>query len=346
MTRPSFSRLLLIGLLLVGLLTVAWAVRQRLVPSVDIIFPSQGPAVEAVYATGIAEPVHQAKVAPLTAARLVQVLKRDGDSVQAGDILAQLDDREAQGNMAQLAAKRDYLREELARQQALVNKTFISPSALSKLAFDLKQADAALDAARRPLSETNLRAPISGIVLRQDGEVGEMIPAGQAVFWVGKLQPLRITADVDEEDILRVKTGQKALLKADGLRGQALPATVADITEKGDSLNKNYRVRLNVPDNIALRTGMTVEVNILINERQNAWLVPNTALRGDQLWAVENDKALLKPVKVGIRGQDKTEILDGVNADTAILSNPPATLQPGQSVRTVNSVAPQPSPKP
>lgn len=332
--RPISSRWLLFAIIALVLFGSAWIIRQRLVPAVDSVYPSQGPAVEAVYATGIAEPVHQAKVAPLSAARLTHVFKRDGDAVQAGEPLAQLDDREAQGNLTQLLAKRDYLREELSRQQALVSKTFISPSALSKLAFDLKQAEAALDAARRPLSETTLRAPISGIVLRQDGEVGEMIPAGQAVFWVGKLQPLRITADVDEEDILRVKTGQKAFLKADGLRGQALPATVADITEKGDSLNKNYRVRLNVPDNIALRTGMTVEVNILINERHNAWLVPNSALRGDQLWTIDQGKAVLKPVKVGVRGQDKTEILEGVDANTAILSNPPTSLQSGQSVRT------------
>lgn len=328
-TRPFlFWGLCLVALLLLGLL-----VRQRLGTAVTVAAATQGPAVEAVYATGIAEPVEQAKIGPLQAARLVRILKRDGDAVLAGETLAELDAREAQGNTALQIAKRDYLRDELKRQQALVAKHFVSASTLSKLESDLRQAEAGLAASTRPLAETKLKAPMDGIVLRQDGEAGEMLTAGQTVFWVGKLRPLRITADVDEEDILRIQPGQKALLKADGLPGQALPATVADITEKGDSLNKNYRVRLTVPENTPLKTGMTVEVNIVIAERAQVWLVPSTSLKGEQLWVAENGKAQLKPVKAGVRGQDKTEIQEGVDAGTRIILNPPATLQPGQSIR-------------
>ena len=264
----------------------------------------------------------------------MQILKRDGDTVRAGEGLAQLDSREAQGNLSQLAAKRDYLLDELTRQRALVSKGFVSASSLSKLEFDLKQSDAAIAAARRPLSETLLRSPINGIVLRQDGEAGEMVTAGQTLFWVGAPRPLRITAEVDEEDILRIKQGQTALLKTDGIKGQALPATVIEITEKGDSLNKNYRVRLSLPDDTPLKTGMTVEVNILINQHPNALLVPNGVLRTDQAWVFETGQAVLKPVKVGIRGQDKSEILYGLTLQTPILLNAPSSLKSGQAVRT------------
>lgn len=327
--RPPY---LLLGIALIC--AVAFGlIRPLFGTAVSIVSPTQGPAIEAVYATGIAEPVEQAKVAPILAARMLRILKRDGDTVQAGETLAELDAREAQGNTAQQIAKRDYLRDELKRQQALVAKSFVSASTLDKLQSDLKQAEASLAASSRPLAETRLKSPLTGIVLRQDGEAGEMLTAGQTVFWVGKLRPLRITADVDEEDILRIQPGQKALLKADGLPGQALPATVSDITEKGDSLNKNYRVRLALPDDTPLKTGMTVEVNIVIAERANTWLVPSASLKGEQLWVAEGGKAQLKPVKTGVRGQDKTEIVDGVNAETRVILNPAADLHEGQSVR-------------
>lgn len=329
-----FKRFVFVALAIVVVSLLVWGGRWRLIPEVVVAQPSRGPAVEAIYATGVVEPVLQAKIGPLAAARILRIHKRDGDMVSVGDVLAQLDGREAEGNLEQQAARRDYLRDELKRQQTLVDKGFVSPSAMSKLVFDLKQADASLAATRRPLSETALRSPMSGIVLRQDGEAGEMAASGQTLFWIGNPRPLRVTADVDEEDILRVKTGQRALLKSDGLRGQALSAQVADITEKGDSLNKNYRVRLSLPDDTPLKTGMTVEVNIIVAERADALLVPNASVRGEQVWTLSENKAVLKPAKIGVRGQDKTEILGGLMPNDVVIISPPPSLKDGQTVRS------------
>ncbi|MEY4591652.1 MAG: hypothetical protein RIR18_547 [Pseudomonadota bacterium] len=323
-----------VTILLLALVVAIGFFAQRFTPTVMTDKPSRGPAIEAVYATGVVEPVSQAKIGPLAAARILHIYKRDGDIVRAGEVLAQLDGREAEGNLEQQAARRDYLRDELKRQQALVDKGFVSPSSMSKLVFDLKQADASLAAARRPLAETALRSPMSGMVLRQDGEAGEMAGSGQTLFWIGNPRPLRITADVDEEDILRIKPGQKALLKADGLPGQALPAQVVEITEKGDSLNKNYRVRLSLPDDTPLKTGMTVEVNIIITERADALLVPNSSVRGEQVWTLVDNKVVLKPAKIGVRGQDKTEILGGLTPGDVVIISPSPSLKDGQSVRS------------
>jgi RND family efflux transporter MFP subunit len=332
-TEISKPRLLIFTLLVIfGVF--AWAVAQRLRPEVQVGYPSRGEAVEAVYATGVVEPVYQAKIGPLSAARILKIVKRDGDPVKSGEVLAQLDGREAVGNLEQQAARRDYLRDEIKRQQTLVDKGFVSASSMSKLVFDLKQADAALASSRRPLAETVLRAPIDGIVLRQDGEAGEMASVGQALFWVGSTRPLRVSADVDEEDILRVKPGQKALLKADGLNGQILLGRVQEITEKGDSLNKNYRVRLSLPEDTPLKIGMTVEVNIIIDERQNALLVPSASVKGDQIWRVVNGILTLVPVKIGVRGQDRTEILSGINLEDTIVVSPVTGLKMGQVVRS------------
>lgn len=327
---PKFLAWLLLLALLTGFgLYLAFGRGIR----VDTAQPSRGPAVEAVYATGTVEPLVMAKVAPLLAARLVAILKRDGDPVQAGEALAQLDDREARGNLEQLTAQRDYRRQDLNRQQALVKQGFVSPATLDKLKADLLQAEAALNAARRPLAETVLRAPIGGMVLRQDGEIGEMLTAGQVLFWVGAPQPLRITADVDEEDILRLAPGQKALIKADGLPGQVIEGRIGEITEKGDPINKNYRVRISLPDNTPLKTGMTVEVNVVIRETSYALLAPLASLKGKDIWTLQEDKAILVPVQTGVRGKEQVEILAGLAADATLILNPPTSLRAGDRVR-------------
>lgn len=240
MTPNLPSRLLWFALPIV-VLALALATYTRNAAKVSLVAPERGAAVEAVYATGVVEPVLMAKVAPLTAARIAEILKRDGDAVKKGEVLARLDDREAAGRSSELAARRDYLQREKARQEKLVRENFISRAGLDKIESDLAQAQAQLAAASRPLAETRLISPTDGIVLRQDGEAGEMAAVGQVLFWVGSPKPLRISADVDEEDILKVKPGLKVLVKADALPGQVIEGRVSEITEKGDSINKNYR---------------------------------------------------------------------------------------------------------
>ncbi|MBI2313440.1 MAG: efflux RND transporter periplasmic adaptor subunit [Betaproteobacteria bacterium] len=310
---------------------------DRLRLSVAVAKPARGAAVEAVYATGVVEPVNFAKVAPVATGRIKDILAKDGDKVRRGAVLAKLDDREARGNVAALAAQRDFLRQERIRQEALYRKGFISGQALERVASELKQVEAQIAAAQKPLAETTLTSPMDGVVLRQDGEPGEMVSAGQVLFWVGQPQELRITADVDEEDIPRVVPGQTALIKADAFPDQVLKGTVKEITPKGDPVNKNYRVRIALPRETVLKTGMTTEVNIVVAERQGALLIPSTALSNGHVWVVRDGKAERVAVKTGTIGHKLTEVKDGLADDAMVVAAPPAGLKPGKHVRVIDS---------
>ena len=327
------KRFLIIALLLAAAAAAAWIARERMRPEVAVAAPQRGPAVEAVYATGVVEPVRMAKVAPLAAARISQVLKRDGERVKRGAPLARLDDREARGNLENLEARRDFLAKERDRHRELYEKKFIARAVLERAESELAQAEAALAAARRPLAETVLVSPMDGIVLRQDGEAGEMVAAGQAMFWVGEPHDLRVTADIDEEDIPRIAPGQRALIKSDAFPGQALEGRVAEITPKGDSLNKNYRVRMALPHDTPLRTGMTVEVNVVVRKVDDALLVPSTAVVAGRVFVLEGGEARARPVKLGIRGARLTQIVDGLSGGEPVIANPPPDLAEGGRVR-------------
>lgn len=330
------SKLLRAAILVAVLAALAGAgvlIYNRLQLSVAVAKPARGVAVEAVYATGVVEPVNFARVAPVATSRIKDVLAKDGDKVKRGAVLAKLDDREARGNVAALAAQRDFLRQERGRQETLYKKGFISSRALERVASDLKQVEAQIAAAQKPLAETALTSPMDGVVLRQDGEPGEMVGAGQVLFWVGQPHELRITADVDEEDIPRVAPGQAALIKADAFPEQVLRGTVKEITPKGDPVNKNYRVRIALPRETVLKTGMTTEVNIVVAERQGALLIPSTALSNGHVWTVSDGRVRRTPVKTGTIGHKLAEIKEGLAEDALVVVAPPADLKPGKSVR-------------
>jgi RND family efflux transporter MFP subunit len=298
-------------------------------PPVDVVAVKRGLAVEAIYATGTVEPLRWARISPTITARLVELLVKEGDEVRAGDALARFDDGEAKARVGELKARETFLRQDLERVARLEQREFASRQSGEKARSDLGQAANARIAAEKKLGEYLLISPVSGTVLKRDGEPGEVSQPGQVLFWVGEAMPLRVTAEIDEEDIVRLKPGQKVLLKADAFPGQALESSVAEITPKGDPVNKTYRVRLALPEDTKLLIGMTVEVNVIVRETPNALLVPATALANGHVWVIKDGRLERRAVKTGALGVAEAEIIDGVAEGDVVVAQPDKTLKDG-----------------
>ena len=170
-------------------------------------------------------------------------------------------------------------------------------------------------------------------MLRRDGEPGEMVDTNQTVFWVGEPRPLRVTADVDEEDVPRVRPGMRALLKADAFPGQVFEGRLAAITPKGDPVQKTYRVRIELPPGTPLLIGMTIEANIVVRETENAVLVPVEAVRDGAVWVVEGELARRRAVEVGVTGPRLAEIRAALAPGEAVVVGPPPGLADSARIR-------------
>ena len=326
------ARIIISLLLLTLALAGAW-VWRGLPPAVAVAAATTGSAVQAVYATGNVEPVHWAKVGPALRARITAVLVEEGARVEAGQPMAQLDDREARHRAEEAEARAVFAQEELARVRALVARDVASRATLDRAEAEARAVRAVGEAAQRRMDDYVVRAPSAGVVLRRDAEVGEVVDTPAALFWIGEPKPLRITAEVDEEDIAQIREGQRALLRADAFAGQVLNATVAQITPKGDATRKAYRVRLALPEDTPLMIGMTVEANIVLRESADAVLIPPAALRGDHVFVVQGEVARRRQVTVGVQGPRAVEIRQGIAAGDVVVLDPPQGLRDGQALR-------------
>lgn len=302
---------------------------------VTLVEARRGDAAEVVYATGVVEPLKWAKVIALTRKRIVDVCYCEGKMVKAGDVLVRLDDSQEQALLAELEARRKRLQADLERITGLVSRNIAPQTQLEQTQTSLREFEARIDLAKERIDELVLRAPMEGVVLRRDGEIGEIAGTGtnDVLFWVGQPRPLRIVSDVNEEDVPRVKVGQRALLRSEGFRGKTLEATVAEITPKGDPQTKTFRVYLALPEDTPLLIGMSVEANIVTQEKKDVLLLPAEAILQDNVFTVVDGRLKRNKIETGLRGSRMVEVTGGVREGERVVSPATTQMRDGQRAR-------------
>ena len=237
-----------------------------------------GTAIQAVYATGIVEPSVSVPIAPRVAGRLVELKVDEGDAVRKGQVLARLEDTNLQKGVEQLSVQEGWTKQVYERAELMLAKGVGTTAERDKALADWQAAKAATQRSREEQKFMLLTAPDNGVVIRRDGEIGQFIAINQVLMQLATNAPLRINADVDEEDIALVKPGQRVSIRADAFPDQVFDGNVTEVTPKGDVTTRSYRVRISLPANSPLHIGMTTDTNIVVAQHDNVNLLPATAI--------------------------------------------------------------------
>ncbi len=303
---------------------------------VTAVVPKRGTAVEIVYATGAIEPVRWAKVASLIRDRIVEICDCEGKAVKKGEVLARLENKEQRAQLQELEARADYAEREADRQSKLVERGIATTKTHERVLMDLRTLQALIMVQKEKLADYTIAAPIDGVVLRRDGEVGEIAEAGQILFRIGALEPLQVVAEVNEEDVARVAIGQTVLLRTDAFLGQRLEGMVREITPMGDPIAKTFRIKVALPDDTPLKPGMSVEANVITRKKDNALLIPADAVQGKTVYVADGNKVEKRTIEVGIRGTRAVEVLSGLSKTDRVISPAVEGLKDGMRVRVVD----------
>lgn len=299
---------------------------------VEVTRPTLGPAVQAVYATGTVEGRVMFELRPRQTGRLIELLAYEGDQVEEGQTLAQLEDLEQRAGIQELEAKAEFAKINLERQSNLFRTRSVSQEAVDRAKADWDAARSALAAMIAKADYMKLVSPDRCTVIKRDGEIGQLMSPEQVVFWLMCGTDLRVTAEVDEEDIALIKPGQKVLIRADAFPGETFESVVDSITPRGDPIARSFRVRINLPEKTPLMIGMTVENNIVIRESERSLLIPASALRNLAVWTIVDGKLAKQVVSVGARSDSTVEVLSGLSQSSLVVVNPDIPLTDGDSV--------------
>jgi RND family efflux transporter MFP subunit len=286
--------------------------------------------------------VRWAKVTSVIRDRITEICDCEGKSVKKDEVLARLDDKEQIAALTELRAREEFAKRELERAANLIEKGVVSPQAHERVSMDMRSIQALILVQMEKIADRTIIAPIDGVVLRRDGEVGEIAEAGQILFRVGALKPLQVVAEVNEEDIPRVAVGQTVLFRTDAFPSRNLEGKVREITLIGDPIAKTYRIKVALPDDTPLLPGMSVEANVVTREKAGALLVPADAVSGSTVLVVENGRVHKRTIEAGIRGARAVEVVAGLTQGERVVSPVAGGLADGARVRAVEKPSPAP----
>jgi len=275
--------------------------------------------VQSVSATGKVQPEVEVKISPEVAGEIIELPVVDGMVVKKGDLLLKIkpDSYKAQLEQMQAAisgAKAINLQQkatlaktelDLKRAQDLFSKKMISESEFSvaqtardvaKSTFEssqheIERAEAASSQARDQLAKTTIYSPIDGIVTVLNSKLGERVVAtnqfaGTEVMRVADLSHMEARIDVNENDVVNVKVGQKATVTIDAYIDRKFKGTVQQIANTGKITAAgtqeevtNFEVKIRIDDHdVALRPGLSSTADIETNMVKDAIAVPMQAV--------------------------------------------------------------------
>jgi RND family efflux transporter MFP subunit len=303
--------------------------------------------------SGPVKALNSAFVKARVAGELQSLSVREGDRVQAGQLLARVDSTEYQARTLQAQqqaesakAQVDIAQRAFDNNRKLVDQGFISQTALESSSASLAAAQAsyraglaAVDIARKSLEDTALRAPITGQVAQRLAQAGERVGVDARILEVVDLSRLEVEASVAASDSMAVQVGQTVRLKVEG-SGTSYSGRVARINPSAVAGSRSVLVYLSLDSSEGLRQGLFAQGQIMLGSLKGLAL-PVSAIRTDKpqpyVQVVQSGKIAHQTVTLGERGEAAgvpMVMVTGLSEGSQVISGSVGALRAGTAIKS------------
>ena len=289
---------------------------------------------ETISAVGTVEAWHDVTLSAEASGKVVEICANEGDRVKREDVIIKLDDElrclaAVQAKAQVLMAKANFqkAKRDLKRSEDLFGTEDISESQieLARLQAEtaeagLKSAEVALKMALRQLADTEIKSPIDGKVAVRYVDVGELVAPGTPIATVVDLSRVKAKIGVSEQEIAKIKTGQKAYLSVDAYPDERFEGEVSNVGLKADLQTRSFPIEIEVPSNSGekLKPGMIARVKVDVKTYANVLLIPQDAVLDESeekvVYVVRSDKAAKRSLLLGRRWDERVVVERGLEA--------------------------------
>lgn len=202
----------------------------------------------------------------------------------------------------------------------------------------ITQAEAALQQARVNLADATIRAPFSGIVTRKHVDEGAFVGPAVPLFRLADVSRVEIVGNIAGRHLPKIRTGEtRAVLEVDAYPGKTFEGTVSRVRPELDRLTRTAAVTVRVPNpDRELLPGMYARTNILLEERRNVPVVPESALVSQEdktlAYVVENGKINIREVETGLIEGEMHEVVNGLRPGETVVVRGHRLLSDGMTV--------------
>ncbi|MFP4681257.1 MAG: efflux RND transporter periplasmic adaptor subunit [Chitinispirillaceae bacterium] len=305
MTKRRRNILTVLGVAVVLFVVLILVAGQDRRPEVRLAQVVLGNLVSTVNATGVVQPATEVQISSAVAGSVERLPVSEGDTVDRGDLLIQLEQQEFEAALQRAQAALDAAQSALAQsrtqferarqlfEQELIAQQEFEAARAQYLAdrARVREARANVEQARRQLDETTITSPLSGVVTELNVEEGEQVVPGQlnvpgtVLLTVANLSQMQVEAEVSESEVAKISVGQSAVIEVEAFAGRTFRGEVVEVgfspeTAEGAAEGAvNYSVSVGFMDTAAqLKPGMTAYADIVTARRDSVLMVPIQAV--------------------------------------------------------------------
>lgn len=399
--------IIIILIIVVAVLAIGMYMSKKIAKSnegteVEITAITTSAITEKVSATGKVQPEVEVKISSEVSGEIIDLPVVEGQVVEKGQLLVRINpdlyqsaiDRTvaslstARANLNQVEAQLTEAKYNYDRNKTLLDKGVISRAEWEKIEsayevakasknsayYNVQAAQATVTEAHDNMNRTTIYAPASGTISKLDVELGERVlgtqqMTGTELMRIANLNNMEVEVDVNENDIVKISVGNKAIIEVDAYMKKKFEGTVTSISNSADETLTadqvtNFKVKVRIDKSSyedlmegkpttysPFRPGMTATVDIISNEKEGILAVPIGAIimhqeegsdvRKEAVYVKNGDLAEIKYVQTGIQDDKNIEIINGLEEGDEVITGPYSTvskvLNPGMKVFVKNN---------
>jgi len=293
-----------------------------------------------VQVAGSVEAVRGIGVNSQTSGTVMAIHAQEGDRVAAGALLARLDGREAEAQLARAQAVLENATAKFVRDSGLHAQTIVTDAEFeaSRSAYAVARSDVQLWETRRAF--TRILAPSAGVVTTKLIEAGSAVSPNQRLFDLADVSLLVVRVQLSELDVVHLEPGATVAVRLDAYPDARLEGRVRRIFPSADPASRLVPVEVALgarPPDVEVRPGYLARVEFALDRRSHALAVPASAVgvtnAGSFVYVVQDDTLAHKDVTVGVTVEGWVEVTKGVDEGEQVVVSGHTNLRPGARVR-------------